>query len=108
MPHITPEEFERYPLCLSLSGIFCEKEILYTYEEYTEHLNQTKRFAKTHPNYILNQTAAHAFRNLQIHLHEGKWAMVSKNKAPVIHFVIHHPKLREAIENFIPPVVEKD
>lgn len=108
IPYITPEEFERYPICLSLSGMFCEKEIFYTYEDYTQHLNQTKMFAKTHPNYILNQTSAHTFRNLQICIHEGKWAMVSENKAPVIHFVIHHPKLREAIENFIPPVVEKD
>ena len=93
-PHITPEEFERYPICLSLSGMFCEKEIFCTYEQYEEH--------------ILNQTSAHTFRNLQIYIHEGKWAMVSKNKAPVIHCVIHHPKLREAIESFIPPLVEKD
>lgn len=108
IPYITPEEFERYPICLSLSGMFCEKEIFYTYEEYEEHLNQTKKFAETHPKYILNQTSAHTFRNLQIYIHEGKWAMVSKNKAPAIHFVIQHPKLRQAIENFIPPLVEKD
>lgn len=108
IPCITPEEFEAYPPCLSLSGMFCEKEIFYTYEDYTEHLKQTKSFAETHPNYTLNQTSAHTFRNLQITIHEGRWAMVSKNKAPAIHFVIHHPKLREAIENFIPPVVEKD
>lgn len=108
IPHITQEEFERYPMLLALSGMFCEKELFYTFEDYTEHLNQSKMFAETHPNYILNQTSAHIFRNLQIHIHEGKWAMVSKNKAPVIHFVIHHPKLREAIENFIPPVVEEN
>lgn len=108
IPHITPEEFDRYPMILSLSAMFCEKEIFYTYEDYREHLNQTIMFAETHPNYILNQTSAHIFRNLQIYIHKGKWAMVSKNKAPAIHFVIHHPKLREAIENFIPPVVEKD
>lgn len=108
IPHITQEEFERYPTGLSLSGMFCEKEIFYTYKDYTEHLNQTKMFAETHPNYILNQTSAHTFRNLQIYIHEGKWAMVSKSNAPVIHFVIHHPKLRAAIENFIPPVVEKE
>ena len=108
IPYITPEEFERYPMLLSLSAMFFEKEIFYTYEEYTEHLNQTKLFAETHPNYMLNQTSAHIFRNLQIYIHEGKWAMVSKNKAPVIHFVIHHPKLREAVENFIPPMVEKE
>lgn len=103
IPYIRPEEFERYPMTLSLSAMFCEKEILYSYEDYTEHLKQTKMFAETHPNYVLNQTSAHIFRNLQIYIHEGKWAMVSKNKAPVIHFVIHHPKLREAIENFVPP-----
>ena len=108
IPHITLEEFERYPMLLSLSGMFCEKEIVYTYEDYIEHLNQTKIFAQTHQNYILNQTSAHTFRNLQIYIHEGKWAMVSKNKAPAIHFVIQHPKLRQAIENFIPPLVEKD
>lgn len=108
IPYITPEEFERYPMLLSLSGMFCEKEIVYTYEDYIEHLNQTKIFAQTHQNYILNQTSAHTFRNLQIYIHEGKWAMVSKNKAPAIHFVIQHPKLRQAIENFIPPLVEKD
>ena len=35
--------------------------------------------------------------------------MVSKKLkiSLVIHFVIHHPKLREAIEN-LPPVVEKN
>lgn len=108
IPHITPEEFERYPMLLSLSLMFCEREIVYTYEDYREHLEQTKIFAEAHPNYIMNQNSAHIFQNLQICIHEGKWAMISKNKAPVIHFVIHHPKLRAAIENFIPPVVEKD
>ena len=32
--------------------------------------------------------------------------MVSKSKAPAVHFVIRHPKLRSAIESFIPPVTE--
>lgn len=34
--------------------------------------------------------------------------IVSKSMEPVIHFVIHHPKLRDAIENFVPPMVEKN
>lgn len=105
---ISQEEFERYPMLLSLSGMFCEKEILYTYADYLKHLEQTRAFAKAHKNYILTESSAHTFRNLQIIIHEGKWAMVSKNKVPVIHFVIKHPKLRAAIENFIPPVVGND
>lgn len=84
IPQITPEEFDRYPICLSLSGMFCEKEIFYTYEEYEEHLNQTKMFAETHPNYFLNQTSAHTFRNLQIYIHEGKWASANHSKVPFI------------------------
>ena len=31
---------------------------------------------------------------------------VTEGNSPAIHFVIHHPKLRNAIENFVPPVVE--
>ena len=56
--------------------------------------------------YFIGFAAAHAFRNLQILIHEGQWAMVSKGKSPAIHFVIRHPKLRTAIERFVPPVVE--
>lgn len=105
---ITKEEFAARPLTIDFSGAFCEKNIPYTYEEYLAHLKSTERFAANHPNYTLKKTASQAFRNLQISIHEGRWAMVSKGRAPVIHFVIHHPKLRNAIENFIPPVVEKN
>lgn len=103
---LSEAEFADYPMTLSLSGMFYEQDIFYTYEEYQEHLKQTKQFAESHPNYNFNQTASYTFRNLQINMHEGKWAMVSKDKSPAIHFVIHHPKLRKAIENFIPPVTE--
>ena len=43
---------------------------------------------------------------IQILILEKNWVMISKNKCPSIHFVIHHPKLQNAIENFIPPIVE--
>lgn len=57
-------------------------------------------------NYTCKRSAAHAFRNLQILIHEGRWVMVSKGKAPAIHFVIRHPKLCVAIESFAPPITE--
>ncbi len=104
---LTREEFERYPAVLSLSGMFFERDIPYTYEEYAEHLRQTEAYEKDRPNYILKKTSVCAFRNLQIIIHENKWAMVSKGKSPAIHFVIHHPKLRGAIESFVPPITEE-
>ena len=107
VPKLSKEEFEHYPMSLSLSGMFFERDILYSYDDYLEHMKQTQDYANNHPNYILNRTSAYTFRNLQIVMHEGKWAMVSKGKSPAIHFVIHHPKLRKAIESFVPPVTEE-
>ena len=106
VPALTPEEFSKNPPVLDLSGIFCETNLPYSEDEYMLHMRDTKAFARKNPNYILRISATHAFHNLQILVHEGQWAMISKSKAPAIHFIIHHPKLRNAIENFIPPIVE--
>ncbi|WP_293970839.1 helix-turn-helix transcriptional regulator [uncultured Ruminococcus sp.] len=106
IPTLSEEEFRQYPMLLSLSGMFFENDIVYTYDDYLEHLKQTERYAEHNKNYIFKQTSAHTFRNLQIIMHEGKWAIISKGKSPAIHFVIHHPKLRKSIENFIPPVTD--
>ena len=106
VPALTPEEFSKNPPVLDLSGIFCETNLPYSEEEYRMHMSDTKAFARKNPNYILRISTTHAFHNLQILVHEGQWAMISKSKAPAIHFIIHHPKLRNAIENFSPPIVE--
>lgn len=106
IPEPSQQEFQQYPMRLSLSGIFWEREIVYTYEEYLEHLEQTKEFAQKHENYHLQKVKEEAFRNIQITIHEGKWTMVSKNKCPAIHFVIRHPKLCDALENMVMPIVE--
>lgn len=106
VPALTPEEFNKNPPVLDLSGIFCETNLPYSEEEYMMHMSDTKAFARKNPNYILRISTTHAFHNLQILVHEGQWAIISKSKAPAIHFIIHHPKLRNAIENFIPPIVE--
>ena len=107
LPRLTREMFDQYPVALSLSGLFYERDIPYTYEEYWAHLRQTEEFAASHPHCTVELTSGGTFRNLQISMHEGQWAMVSKEKSPAIHFVIRHAKLRTAIENFVPPVVEE-
>ena len=106
VPALTPEAFSKNPPVLDFSGIFCETNLPYSEEEYRIHMSDTKAFARKNPNYILQINTTHTFNNLQILVHEGQWAMISKAKAPAIHFIIHHPKLRNAIEHFIPPIVE--
>ena len=103
---ISKEEFIKSPLSLFLADSFFETEIYYTYEDYLEHLKLTKEYAKNNTNYKLSFNHHHIFKNIQILILEKHWVMISKNKSPSIHFVIHHPKLRNAIENFIPPVIE--
>ena len=106
IPDFVQENFAKSPPMLELSGIFCEEDIPYNEEEYTAHLKESMAFAEQNPNYTLKCSTAHAFQNLKIIIHEGQWVMVSKGKTPAIHFVIRHPKLRSAIECFIPPITE--
>ena len=106
IPDFVQENFTKSPPMLELSGIFCEEDIPYNEEEYTAHLKESMDFAEQNPNYTLKCSTAHAFHNLKIIIHEGQWVMVSKGKTPAIHFVIRHPKLRSAIECFIPPITE--
>lgn len=103
---LSPEEFNLYPVHLSLSGAFIEADIPYTYDEYLTHIELTKKFAEDHTNYKIVTSSVHAFRNIQIHILEGKYVMISKEKTPVIHFVIRHPKMVNALEHFIAPVIE--
>ena len=101
------EDFEKFPPILSLADSFYEGKIYYDYNEYLEHLDLTKKYEKKVANYKLTTNNYQTFRNIQILFCGKEWVMISKISSPSIHFVIHHPKLRDAIENFIPPVVEK-
>ena len=100
------EDFEKAPLSLFLADNFYENKVYYSYEEYLEHLDLTKKYETNNKNYKLSVNTNNAFKNIQILICEKNWVMISKANSPSIHFVIHHPKLRDAIENFIPPIVE--
>ena len=107
LPILTKEEFLRFPMTLSLSGMFYEKDIVYRWQDYEEHLCQIQEYQRLHANYKAIKNASSAFRNIQIYIHEGKWVLVSKNKTPSIHFLIRHPKMRDAFENMVLPIIEE-
>lgn len=98
------ETFLENPPCLSASGAFLDRMIPYSYGEYKEHLQQTLTFAEAHSNYTIKQKQTRSFKNIKIVIHEGKWAMISKDRTPTIHFIIHHPKLVHAIEHYTAPI----
>ena len=103
---LSKEDFENQSFSLSLSNDFSEEKIYYNYEEYKQHLKLTKEYERALKNYKLSISEHSTFKNIQILINENNWVMISKDTSPSIHFVIKHPKLRNAIENFIPPVVE--
>lgn len=106
IPELSKTDFDNSKINLFLATTFCNKQIHYTYEEYLEHLDLTKKFANTTKNYSFEINPNNTFRNIQITILKDNCVIISKNTEPSIHFVIKHPKLRNAIENFIAPVVE--
>ena len=107
IPLLSQEEYVKTPLTLSLSETFYEREIYCTYDEYLEHYHQTVGFTKSYPNYTAFPQHTRIFRNIQIQMKHNKWVAVSKNKSPVIHFVIRHPKMREAMADGLWPVMTR-
>ena len=104
IPVLTKQEFDQSPMVLPLSGLFYEKDVLYRWEDYTEHWKLALAYQQQNFNYHIVENTASAFRNIQIYIHEGKWVLVSKNKTPAIHFLIRHPKMRNAFENMVIPI----
>ncbi|MBQ0041955.1 MAG: helix-turn-helix transcriptional regulator [Lachnospiraceae bacterium] len=103
---LTKEEFDHYTPTYLFDISDNNLELKYTYEEYLEHIALTESYAENNDNYILTTDDSAPFRNIQIRMKENDWVIISKRKSPEIHFVIHHPKLVNAIWNFMPLVNE--
>lgn len=97
---------EDYPVSLSLSEMFFGSDIFYSYDELCEHIDQTKQYASEYNNYNVELSNTATFRNLKIGIIKGKCVIISKGNSPSIHFIIHHEKLKAAIESFSPPLTE--
>ncbi|MCR4644183.1 MAG: helix-turn-helix domain-containing protein [Oscillospiraceae bacterium] len=100
VPELSETEFSDDPLRLALTDTFCHADYAYTYAEYQAHLQQTKAFAESYSRFTLLPQKSAIFRNIRIKIKLHEWVMISKSNAPVVHFVVRHPKLVAAIENY--------
>ena len=107
LPEMTPEELERNPVRLPVSELFPDTDIRYTENEYVQHIKETEEFACDHPLFSLSRDPHAVFRNIDITICPGKYVLVSKSNPPTIHFLIYHPKMVEAFEQFVPPIIEE-
>ena len=103
---IKENEFKNDSPSLSLNNLFIDKKINYTYKEYMEHLKQTNEYTTKENNYEINYVDNKTFKNITITFIKNHYVIISKSSNPTIHFVIEHPKLVEAIENFNPLIKE--
>ena len=103
---IKENDFKANEPSLLLDNLFFNKRINYTYKEYIEHLNLTKNYSKEENNYKMNYIYDQTFKNITITTVKNNYIIISKNSSPTIHFIIEHPKLIDAIENFNPLVKE--
>ena len=103
---IKENDFKSNEPSLLLDNLFFNKRINYTYKEYIEHLNLTKNYSKEENNYKINYIYDQTFKNITITTVKNNYIIISKNSNPTIHFIIEHPKLIDAIENFNPLVKE--
>ena len=103
---LSEEQFAASPLNLSLPELFIEKDIPYTFEDYSAHLEEVRRMAEENPRLVLELNPSPAFHNLTFTVFGDKAVTVSKENSPAIHFVIHHKLMVQAFSNFIPPIVE--
>lgn len=104
---ISKEDFAVEKPFLALDNMFCDKKIYYSYEEYVKHFNQTLKYSNSTYNYDVINSNYKAFRNISITILKNKYVILSKSSNPIIHFIIKHPKLVDAINNFKPIVKEE-
>ena len=77
-------------------------------KEFKLFIENEKANKSNHIIKITNNELLKTFKNIIFTSCKDKWVMISKKTNPEIHFVIYHPKLRDAIENFIVPVIENN
>ena len=92
---------------LALADTFLEQEIALTIEEYERCTEAITSLASQYPNLKTEYSRNLTFHNINITIAGEKMVIVSKEKSPAIHFVIHHKKMIRAFKNFIPPIVDE-
>ena len=103
---LSKEEFDNENISLSLSKLFYDKKIVYTYESYLKHIYEIKEYKKKYSNYDF-KIKPNTFKNINISIIDNKKVIISKENNPAIHFVIYHPKLVNAINKFKCQIIEK-
>lgn len=103
---LSEEEFKINPCVLDLSKYYYDKRIQYNYNDYLEHIELNKKFKKNNKNYTYKTNRNYTFNNINVYIINNKQVIISKINNPITNFVIYHPMLINAIQNFVAPINE--
>ena len=107
LPAPDAASFESSTPGLALADLFLDREIAFTYEEYAACTDALKKMEEENENLHLEFDPSPIFKHINIYIVGDKMIIVSKEKSPCIHFVIHHKKMIRAFRNFIPPIIDR-
>ncbi|MBR1416756.1 MAG: hypothetical protein IJ572_02945, partial [Bacilli bacterium] len=103
---LSKNEFKNNPCFLDLSKFYYDKKIIYNYDEYLEHIELIKEFKNANKNYTYKTDSKYTFNNINVYIISNKQVIISKMNNPITNFVIYHPMLINAIQNFVAPINE--
>lgn len=103
---LSEEEFKLNPCVLDLSKFYYDKKIIYNYDEYLEHVELIKEYKKNNKNYTYKVNKENIFNNINMYIIDNKQVIISKINNPITNFVIYHPLLINAIQNFVVQINE--
>lgn len=93
------ESFRLEPQKLFAVNGFLPCDIRCTYEEYTELKRQALALSERYPNYFLDLRDTQLVSGVNIVINKGKWAVISRTREPLMHFVIRDPDLISVTES---------
>lgn len=108
IPDLSKSEFRSYTPLVKMASMFQNIEVPYTWETYQKHIQLTRDFAETTPEFDLVFDQRSAFRNITVYLREDQVAIILKHKSPEIAFVITHPKMVNALQQFHAPFFDTE
>lgn len=94
-------EFESYPVRLDLSDNLSNLDIFYSYDEYKQHISETRRFAEERERYQFVVNNNGGFRNIQIVVLGDAAVLVQKTKPPRTRAVLRNAWMVKAISRVV-------
>lgn len=104
IPSLQDKISKKTTIDLSLSDLFIESPLSVSLETYKVCLAEIKKLEADYKNLTVEENPTPSFDNINISIVGDKAVVVSKERNPSIHFVIHHKRMIRAFKDYIPPL----